>query len=105
MSELSLVRWGASGPKVQVLTGAPSGTSLIVNSVKINPTRVLAFAIGGASNGYIESLVYSSPLNYYTVHYNSFRGTITMTLSGETLTISSNSYSFGSNFQVTIIED
>jgi len=105
MSELSLVRRGASGPKVQVLTGSPSGTSLVINGVKITPTRIFAFAIGAASNGYIESLVHSDTLNYYTVHYASFRGTPTITLSEETLTISNSSYSFGNNFQVTLIED
>ena len=105
MSELSLVKRGGGGAKIQVLTGTSNGKTLTVSGVKINPTRIYAFVSTGTANGYIASLVKSGSLNYFTVHYNSSNDSVTTTLSGETLTIRNSSYPFSGNYQVTLIED
>lgn len=106
MGELSLVKKGGSGPKIQVLTASSSSASLAVTGVKITPTRIFVSITDPVpTNGYIDTYVKSDALNYYTVEYGNIRGPATVTISNGTLTIGAGSYHWYGNYQIVLVED
>jgi hypothetical protein len=111
MSELSLIRRGAGGPKIQVLTAsAYANTSFVVTGVKITPKRIFVSIIDAVpTNGYIDTYVKSGTLDFYTIEKGSKRTTMkTISLSGNTLTLTTGgagSYQWYGTYQVVLIED
>ena len=106
MGELSLVKKGGSGPKIQVLTASSSLTTLTVTGVTITPTRIFVSITDPVpTNGYIDTYVKSDALNYYTVEYGKLRGSASVTISNGTLTIGAASYYWYGNYQIVLIED
>ena len=109
MGELSLVKRGGSGPKVQVLTATSYSTPLTVTGVTITPTRILVSITTSKNNGYIDTYVKSGTLDYYTVEYGSARSLMgTVSLSNGTLTLTTGgagSYQWYGGYQIVLIED
>ena len=106
MSELSLVKKGGGGPKVQVLTASSTSTTLTITGVEITPTRIFVSITDSVpTNGNIDTYVKSGTLNYYTVEYGNARGPATVTISNGTLTIGAKSYNWHGNYQIVLIED